>query len=179
MKLMASLLVAVVLALAGSAGCGYALAGRGSFLPPDIKVVGIPQLANRTPFTGIETIVTQKIRDEFIGRSRKYEVKSESAGAHALLNGEIVSVTQVPAGTTDVQLASRYRFTVTMKLSFTDTRDNKVLWSNDSFVLSEEYQLTFQGPIEGGSFVNQQRSAVDRLAADVARTVVTAITEAF
>jgi hypothetical protein len=39
--------------------------------------------------------------------------------------------------------------------------------------------LTVQGPIEGGTFVNQQRSAVDRLATDVARTVVTAITEAF
>src|SRR6185503_9558806 len=29
-------------------GCGYALAGRGSFLPSYIRVIGIPTFANRT-----------------------------------------------------------------------------------------------------------------------------------
>jgi hypothetical protein len=28
-------------------GCGYSLAGRGSFLPDYIKVIGVPTFANR------------------------------------------------------------------------------------------------------------------------------------
>jgi len=37
----------VTLALVTS-GCGYALAGRGSFLPDYIRVVGIPPIENRS-----------------------------------------------------------------------------------------------------------------------------------
>jgi hypothetical protein len=85
----------------------------------------------------------------------------------------------VPAGTTDVQLASRYRFTVTMKVAFIDTHSNMVLWSNDALTLSEEYQLTVTESAAGGIFTSQQSSAGDRIVADAARTVVTAITQAF
>ena len=50
----------------------------------------------------------------------KYQVRSDSSGADAVPTGEIITVTQVTAGTTDVQLASRYRYTVTMNFAFTD-----------------------------------------------------------
>ena len=56
-----------------SSGCGYALAGRGSFLPEYIRVVGIPPIENRTAFIQIEQIITQQVRTEFIGRG-KYSV---------------------------------------------------------------------------------------------------------
>ena len=44
------LLIVTLAAGVVSSGCGYALAGRGSFLPTDIRVVAIPQLMNRTTF---------------------------------------------------------------------------------------------------------------------------------
>jgi outer membrane lipopolysaccharide assembly protein LptE/RlpB len=172
--------VALIMALAAmTGGCGYTLAGRGSLLPADIKTVAILELSNRSPITGLEARVTQKIRDEFIGR-RKYHVVSDATGADAVLTGEIVNVTQVPAGTTSVQLASRYRFTMTLKVTFTDTRKNTnvVLWSNDALVLTEEYQVDISGP-GAGALVNQQSSSFERMANDIAKTVVAAITEAF
>jgi outer membrane lipopolysaccharide assembly protein LptE/RlpB len=43
MKKLLILLVVVTLP-----GCGYSLAGRGSFLPAYIKTVGVPQLMNRS-----------------------------------------------------------------------------------------------------------------------------------
>jgi hypothetical protein len=163
-----------------SAGCGYALAGRGSFLPPDIRVVGIPPLVNRTTFFDVEQILTEKIRNEFIGRG-KYRVVPEVAGADAILNAEITSITLAPSGFTTGQLASRYTFVLTMKVDFTDARANKSLWANDALTFREEYELnaTAAGTIEGATFVDQQRSSFDRIATDVARTVVTAIVEAF
>jgi hypothetical protein len=170
--------LAIALVLAVNAGCGYALAGRGSFLPPRIKIVGIPELLNRTPFTGIEQIFTQKIREEFAGRGR-FKMDPGTAGADAVLTGEIVSVVATPAGLTDQGLASRIRFTVTIKAAFTDVQTKDVLWSNDALVLTEEYEQTVRGPIEGGTLISQQRSSVERLASDLARRLVTAVTEAF
>ncbi|HET9267603.1 MAG TPA: hypothetical protein VFO31_05545, partial [Vicinamibacterales bacterium] len=56
--------------VAVSSGCGYALAGRGSFLPASIRTVGIPKLENRSTFFQVEDILTEKIRAEFIGRGK-------------------------------------------------------------------------------------------------------------
>ena len=170
---------AIVLALL-STSCGYALAGRGSFLPTDIRVIGIPQLVNNTTFFQVEQVLTEKVRTEFIGRG-KYSVLAEPTGADAVLTGQVLSITVTPIGFTGEQLASRYAFTLTMRVEFTDTRTNRVLWSNDALTFREEYDLNTRGNtnIEGSAFLDQERSSFDRIATDLARTVVTAIVEAF
>jgi len=175
------LLVLILAAALGSAGCGYALAGRGSSLPTDIRVVGIPPLVNRTTYFDVETILTQKIRNEFIGRG-KYRVVPEATGADAVLNAEITSITLSPVGFTSTQLASRYQFVLTMKVDFVDNRVNKSLWANDAYAFTGEYDLTSgtgDSAINAATFVDQQLSSFDRIANDIARTVVTAIVEAF
>ena len=37
-----------------TAGCGYALAGRGSFLPDYVETIGIPLFENDTAFFEVE-----------------------------------------------------------------------------------------------------------------------------
>lgn len=169
----------LVLSLTGAA-CGYALAGRGSFLPDDIRAVAIPPVENRSTFLQVEQVLTDKIRTEFIGRG-KFAVLPEESGADAVLRGEITGISVQPVGFTDQQLASRYLFTMTMRVRFVDTRTGEVLWSNDSLSFREEYELSTRGDIalEGAAFLDQERSSFDRIAADVARTVVTSIVEAF
>jgi outer membrane lipopolysaccharide assembly protein LptE/RlpB len=169
-------IVVLALAVAISAGCGYALAGRGSFLPSYIKTIDIPRVENRTAFSGVEQVLTQKIQAEFIGRG-KYEMAKEAAGADAVLRSEVVSISEQPAGLTDQQLASRYLLTLVVRASFTDTKTKQVLWSNDALTVREEYDRP--GPLEGASFIDQQRSTVERMSTDLARALVTAITEAF
>jgi hypothetical protein len=171
----------LLIALATSA-CGYALAGRGSFLPTDIRVVAIPPLGNRTTFFDVQQILTEKVRNEFIGRG-KYRIVSDPAGADAVLNAEITSIALQPVGFTSTQLASRYAFNLTMKVDFVDARTNRSLWQNDALVFREEYDLTVSaggnGVIQAETFVDQQRGSFDRIATDVARSVVTSIVEAF
>lgn len=169
----------LALALAG-AGCGYALAGRGAFLPEYIQIVGIPQLQNNSTFFQVEQILTEKIRSEFIGRG-KYTVVPAATGVDAVVSGVVTSITVTPVGFTEQQLASRYLFTLTMNVRFTDTMTNMVLWSNDALTFREEYDLTTRSntALEGASFLNQERSSFDRISDDVARSVVTAILEAF
>src|SRR5262249_55253494 len=105
-----------VLCVQSSVGCGYALAGRGSFLPTYIQKIGVPTFVNRTTVFNLETLLTQKVRAEFIGRG-KYQILPESTGVDALLSGEVTSVSIVPASfNTNTQLASRYAITMTARI---------------------------------------------------------------
>ena len=169
----------LVLAMTSS-GCGYALAGRGSFLPDYIRVIGIPPIENRSTYQQVELVLTEKIRTEFIGRG-KYRVVPDATGSDAVLAGEITGVSAQPVGFNESQLASRYLLTMTMKVQLTDTRTNEVLWSNDALTYREESDLSTRGAtLDGGSsFIDQERGSFDRIATNVARTVVTAILEAF
>jgi hypothetical protein len=120
------------------------------------------------------------VRAEFIGRG-KYAVTNEAIGADAVLTGDIVNVSVQPVGFTEQQLASRYLFTLVMKVQFTDARTSDVLWSNEALVFREEYELATRGTtaLDGAAFLDQERGSVDRIATDVARSVVTSILEAF
>ena len=177
MKRIAALIACVAVA---TAGCGYSLAGRGSFLPDYIRTVGIPPLVNATPFFQVEQILTEKLRTEFIGRGR-YSVVPDAAGADAVVTGTVTGISVQPVGFTENQLASRYQFTLTMNVTFTDTRTNEALWTNSALTFREEYDLTSRSTtaLEGATFLSQERSSFDRIADDVARTVATAILEAF
>lgn len=173
------MVLALVAAALLTTGCGYALAGRGSFLPAYIRVVGIPPLENRTTFQ-VDQLITERIRTEFIGRG-KYSVVPTETGAQAVLTGTITSVTVQPVGFTDAQFASRYLFMLTMSVAFTDATTNEVLWSNDALAFRGEYDLQTRSNValEGASFSDRERQSMERIATDVARTVVTAILEAF
>jgi hypothetical protein len=163
------------------AGCGYALAGRGSFLPTYIRVVGIPPIENRSQFQQVEQVLTEKIRTEFIGRG-KYNVVPDTPGSDAVLTGEILSISLQPVAFNERQLASRYQFILTMKVTFTDSRTSMVLWSNDALTVRGEYDLSQRGSDTttlGSTFVDQERTSADRISTDVARSIVTSILEAF
>ena len=172
--------VAIVVVCIVSSGCGYALAGRGSFLPDYIRVVAIPEFENRSTFSQVEQVLTQKVRSEFIGRG-KYNVVADPAGSDAVLAGELLGINLQPVALNEQQFASRYLLTWTMKVTFTDARTNEVLWSNDALIFRGEYELATRGNIalDGAAFVDQERGSVDRISTDVARSIVTAILEAF
>jgi len=132
-------------------------------------VVGIPQFENRSSFSQVEQILTEKVRSEFIGRG-KYNVISDASGSDAVLTGEVVGLSAQPVSLNEQQLASRYLITWTIKVAFTDARTNEVLWSNDALTFRGEYELSTRGntAIEGAVFVDQERSSIDRIARAVA-----------
>ena len=159
--------------------CGYSLAGHGSFLPVYVKTIGVPTFANRTVIFNLETMLTQKVRSEFIGRG-KFQVLPEATGVDALLAGEVVAVTIQPASFTPNQLASRYAITMVAKIELRDLRENKVLWENPSVTFRQEYDATGgRAVIDPAAFFQQDTNALERLSTEFARTIVSAILEAF
>jgi hypothetical protein len=176
--------IPAVLSGVSLAGCGYSLAGRGSFLPDYIRTIGIPLFNNRTGFITVELLFTEKVRVEFQSRGGRYAVQPTEAGADGVVRGEITGISAVPAGFTDAQLATRYRFTVTTSVKFDDTTQKKTLWENPALSFSDEYELQSRlslgtGTVNGAAFLEQERAAIERLSGDFARSVVSAILEAF
>jgi hypothetical protein len=181
MKISSWLFLCVLCALCvfASPGCGYTLAGRGSFLPPYIKIIGIPTFTNRTVVFNLETLLTQKVRSEFIGRG-KYQILPEATGIDALLNGEVTAVSVQPASFSTQQLASRYAIQMIAKIELRDMRENKVLWENPSLVFRQEYDATGGRTIlDPAAFFQQDANALERMSTEFARTIVSAILEAF
>jgi hypothetical protein len=170
----------VLAASVSAASCGYALAGRGSFLPAYITTLGIPMFGNQTPYQSVEQLFTQKVRLEFQS-SRRYTVVPSDQGVDGIVRGAIESISIAPVGLNDQQLASRVRFTVVVKVSLDDVKAQKTLWENPSLSFSDEYDLPSQtgATVNVASFIDNDKVAMDRISTDFARSVVSAILEAF
>ena len=168
---------AVLLALLSSIACGYSLAGRGSFLPPHIRTIGVPLFTNSTTVPDIERRVTDRVRSELIGRG-KYKVLPTASGADAVIVGEIVSIAFVPSGTNNQRQATRYQVLLVAKVEFRDATDNRVIWSNPSMQFRDDTEIS-STTTDPTAFFGQDANALDRIAAEFARTLVSAILEAF
>ena len=161
-------LVLAPLALVPLSGCGYSLAGRGSALPTHIKTIGVPLFTNATSVFDVEQALTSRVRLEFIGRGR-YKVVSEGSGTDAVLKGDITGISIRPTAFDGNQQASRYEITVVVKVEFRVVVNDKVLEVTTSQSASPDPQ----------AFLGQNSNALERLSVDFAKTVVSAVLEAF
>jgi hypothetical protein len=161
-------------------GCGYTLAGRGTFLPDYIMTIGVPLFENTTTVFEIEQILTQEVRSEFIGRG-PYTVTATETGVDALLEGTISEISITPATFTAGQQASQYIFTLRAAIAFRDLTTDEVLWENPRLVFSDAYEVASGtgGQLDANTFFGQQSNAMERLAREFAGTVVSSILEAF
>ena len=162
-----------------SGSCGYSLSGQGSFLPDYIQTIGVPLFENSTAIFDVEQLLTQQVRSEFIGRGQ-YTVIPAGTGVDALLSGTITGISITPAAFTAQQQASRYIFTLNVDIEFLDLTTNEMIWQNPQLTFSDEYEVaTGGGGVDAAFFFGQQSNAVQRVGRDFARSVVSAILEAF
>lgn len=162
-----------------AASCGYALSGRGSFLPDYIKTLGIPMFGNGTPYQTVEQVLTQRVRLEFQS-TRRYTVVPTDENVDGVVRGDITAISIAPVSLNEQRLASRVRVTVGIKVKFEDVRAQKTLWENPALSFSDEYELASpSGGTDVAAFIGGDRTAFDRLSVDFARSVVSAILEAF
>jgi hypothetical protein len=173
------LLAPLAFALMVTSACGYALAGRGSFLPDYVRIVGVPAFENKTSEFDIDRVLTEAVRTEFAGRGR-YTVQPDTNNVDAILTGTITSVTFGSAAFTADSQASRLEVVVTASFEFRDVRENKVLWTNAGLVVREQYDVATSAGAGGvAAFFGQNQNALQRLAQTFSRTVVSSILEAF
>ncbi|HKD14869.1 MAG TPA: LptE family protein [Candidatus Angelobacter sp.] len=168
-------ILALLAIMAMALGCGYHTAGHAVRLPESMRSIAIPGFTNQTQTYRIEQILTRDVVREFIGRTHYQVLNSSSDSADATLKGVVVSTLAAPL-TYDAQTgrASSAIITVTMKVSLVD-RGGRVLFENQNYTFREQYQVSR----EIASFFEEETPALQRMARDFARTLVSDILEGY
>lgn len=164
------LLLAAVMPL----GCGYALVGRGTNIPDNIKSVYIAPLENSTRRSEVEQILTRAIAEELVTRKR-FTLVNEAPQANAVLSGKVVGFDTTPLTFDDQGRATQYQITITASMVFRDRAADKVLWQNDRYIYKESYDVD---PNEQ-SYFDREKIAIEEAAGRFARTVVIDLLEGF
>lgn len=168
----------VLLALALS-GCGYALAGQASNLPEDIKKIFVETLVNETNRSQVEQILTQSIAEEMVTR-RRFNVVNSAAEADAVLRGKVLEFSVRPLNFDDEGLADNFEIATTLDMVFARNpapgeEEGEVIWSNARYVFRKDYPLEETGI----GFFDRENLAIEEMAEEFSKTVITDLLEGF
>ena len=172
--------VAAVLLIAAAVvagGCGYALVGRGTNLPEDVRRVYLEPLENRTQRSQVEQFLSQAIADELVTRQRLTLV-SEAAGADAVLSGTVLGFGVTPVSFDAEGRATEYELSITARMVFRRTGtegDAGVLWSSDRYLFRDSYEV----PVSEIDYFDQENIALEDVAENFAELVVSDLLEGF
>lgn len=156
-------------------GCGYHTNSKAAHMPADAHTIAIPAFVNATTTYHVEQLLTEAVVREFQTRTQYRVVNRDDSDADTTLRGTVISAQAYPV-TYDSQTGrvSSAIVTVGMKVFLTD-RKGKVLYSNPSYSFRQQYQLS-QDPY---TFFQEQTPALDRLAREFARTLVSDVLEGY
>jgi len=155
--------------------CGYHVAGTASRIPPDAKTIAVPAFKNLSSTFRIEQQLTSAVTREFLERTH-YRILPNPDDADAVLKGTVKDV-RARAITFDINTgrATSLQVQVTADVKLEDVHTHRILFSNSNYVFREEYQVS-ESP---SALFEEDKPALDRLAHDLARTLVTDILENF
>ncbi len=165
----------MLLLLAPLGGCGYHTAGSATHIPANVRSIAVPVFATHTQAYHTEMALTQAVVRELDTRTTRRVLTQNSADADAVLSGTILTQTNVPLtyDSTSGETSS-YVVTLTVKVVLT-ARDGRILYQNDALSYREQYQSTQD--LTG--FIREDPAAVNRLARDFARALVSDMLESF
>src|SRR5256885_3619949 len=95
MRTIGPLWLALAAALCLGTGCGYHLQGRGSFLPVQIRSIGVPPFQSAVARREVGEKLTAAVTKEFLSRGG-YKIEPSREGVDAVLDGTITGFTQTP-----------------------------------------------------------------------------------
>jgi outer membrane lipopolysaccharide assembly protein LptE/RlpB len=155
--------------------CGYHVAGKADLVPKTVHTIAIPPFGNITTRYKLTDHLPEAISREFISRTR-FQIVNDQNQADAVLRGAIVNYVAYPT-TVDQQTgrASGLQMNVTMQITLTERATGKVIYSRPSFEAHQRYELS----INASTYFEESDAALDRLAHDVARDLVSSILENF
>lgn len=169
-----TILVAILLLTCSFKEC-YKQAGKGEALPSHIKTIAIPPFQNPSLRYKVEQRFTSAMIDEVLRRQRALQVVSKAEGADAVVLGTIKQFAYRGVLLDDFGRARVFEITVVAGITIKDQTKNKVLYDNQNYVFKTEYEITG----DPNTFFNEEGPAVERLARDFAKSVLTMVLEGF
>jgi hypothetical protein len=156
-------------------GCGYHVGGKADLIPKNIKTIAIPAFANGTERYKLARLLAVNVTQEFISRT-KYNIVADPNQADAVLKGTLSRflVSQVISDPVSGR-ATGAEIVVTLQVTLTERATGKVLFTQPS----QEYRERYEISTDPQTYFDESGTAIERVARDMARSVVTAILEAF
>ena len=155
-------------------GCGYALVGRVSSIPEDIKDIYVAPMENRTQRAQLEQFLTQAITDELVTR-RRFNLVGGQDGADAELHGTVKSFRVTPVTFDDDGRGQEYEISIVADVSFDRAGGDEVVWSNDSYLFKEIYEIDSSAD----DYFDQENVAILEASVRFAETMVSDLLEGF
>jgi hypothetical protein len=170
--------VVAALVAAGCAAqlaCGYALVGRASSLPPDIKAVYVAPLENDTTRAQLEQFLTSALTDELVTR-RRFTIVRSAGDADAQLQGAVTQFRVTPVTFNTEGRATEYEITIVAAMKFLRTStDAAVVWENDRYLFRETYEIDESAE----DFFDRENEAIIQAAQRFAESMVADLLEGF
>lgn len=155
-------------------GCGYHVAGTANALPPAIHTIAVPAFKNVTTQYRVSDLLGSAVTREFISRTR-YQVTANPDEADAILTGAVVNFVTYPTIFDPVAgRATGVTVIVTLAVTLRD-KAGKVLYNRPNFDIHERYEIS----VDPKNYFDESAGAMQRLAQDVARALVSGILEKF
>ena len=152
--------------------CGYRFAG-GEALPQGVESLFIEMLDNKTTEPGVDVVVTQQLKNEFI---RKYPgALVDREMAPAILSGTVVGVRTETVSRRGVLTALERSVSLTVDLTL-KTTTNKRIWFAKGIKGSDTYGVA---PGDKESTERNKRNALRKIAKRIAETAFYRLTDDF
>jgi TolB-like protein len=155
-------------------GCGYRLAGTGTFLPKNIRSVAVAPFENRSARPEIDIRTTEAVTRE-LSRRGGFKVVTGTSGADALLEGVVSDFRTTPVQFNDQGRATRLETAVVLRASLREVATGTILWNQSNLVFRDQYDVQ-QSDV---NYFDLETLALDELARGAAQTLVNSITEGF
>jgi hypothetical protein len=157
------------------AGCGYSVGGKAAWMPKTVKTIAIPAFANGTPRYKLARLLPENITREFHTRT-KYIIVTDPNQADAVLKGTLVSMNPFPIIFDPASgRATGVEVVVTIQITLTERATGKVLFTRPALEFRERYEISS----DPQTYFDESGTAIERVARDAARSVVSAILENF
>ncbi len=169
------LFCSVFLLLLVATGCGYHRAGKADTVPKSIQTIAVLPFNNLSSRYKFADRLQEAISREMIAKTR-FQVVRNRANADAVLDGAINNVATFPVVFDPVTFKTTVvQILVALQLSLKERATGKVLYNRPPFAISNSYQIS----LYANQYFDESNLALDRVADDVARSVVSGINENF
>ena len=156
--------------------CGYHLVGTSSYLPPEIDTLHVKLFDNRTARADMDQRVGEALNLEWVRRGR-FRLVDRPADAQIVLSGTISNLSVIPVSFDESGRATEYQMTLMTWVRLEDVRGEEpsLLWEDKAFSRRTSYAVDQ----DAQDYFDRQREAMDELAREYSRALVSAVLEGF
>jgi hypothetical protein len=157
------------------AGCGYHIAGKANLLPANLHTIAVAPWGNASVRYKLSNYLAASVSRELIARTR-YRLVSDPSKADLVLYGSIANMLQggSPLYDNATNRTTAGNVVVYLQVKLVD-RSGKTLIDKPGLVYQEPYEIS----IDPRQYFDESDAAFQRLSAEVAKSVVSAMLEQF